>query len=161
MPEHFLSSHPHPHTHIFPNIDHGNWYTYQGVEHGCMYASKRITHKPCHHTWHIIFNHDLYDLSLHDLPSSILSRLTQQIHSVATHFNLRTFPILSHPRPILTLLHMSLTHLNPPLLPSPYHKEKYPHLLTKHATHSTHTAISSYHNASYMAHTVPAAHDIS
>jgi hypothetical protein len=103
-----------------------------------MYASKRITHKPCHNPLHIIFNHDLYDLSLHDLLSSILSRLTQQIHSVTTHSNLRTFLLLSHPCPILTLLHMSLTHLNPPLLPSSSHKERHPHLLTKHV-HTTHT----------------------
>jgi hypothetical protein len=125
-----------------------------------MYASKRITHKLCHNPLHIIFNHYLYDLSLHDLLSSILSRLTQQVHSLTTHSNLRIFLILSHPCPILTLLHMSLTHPIPPLLPFSSHKKKHPHLLTKHVTHNTHTATGSYHNASYIAHTVPAVHDI-
>ena len=67
------------HTYL-PTTDHGIWHTYQAVEHSCMYASKRITHKLCHNPLHIIFNHDLYDLSLHDLLSSILSRLTQQVH---------------------------------------------------------------------------------
>ncbi len=33
-------------------------------------------------------------------------------------------------------LHMSLTHLNPPLLPSSSHKGKHPHLLTKYV-HTT------------------------
>ncbi len=56
---------------------------------------------------------------------------------MTTHSNLRTFPILSHPCPILTYLpHMSLTHLNSPLLSPSSHKEKHPHLLTKHV-HTT------------------------
>jgi hypothetical protein len=149
-----------PYTHIVPNTDHGTWHTYQAIKHSCMYAGNRIAHKLCHNSLHIISNHDLYDLYLHDLPSSIISRLTQQVHPLTTHSNLRTFLILSHPCPILTLLHMFLTHLTPPLLPFSSHKKKHPHLLTKHATHNTHTATGSYHNASYIAHTVLAVHDI-
>ncbi len=100
-----------------------------------MYASKRITHKPCHNPLHITFNHDymtyLYMISLAPYFHDQHNKYNRWRPTQSTYF-----PILSHPCPILTLPHMFLTHLNPPLLPSSSPKEKHPHLLTKHV-HTT------------------------
>ena len=64
--------------------------------------------------------------------------------------------------PMLTLPHMSLTYLNPPLLPSSSHS----HLTretsspaNQSCTHNTHTVTGSHHNAPYMAHTALVAHE--
>jgi hypothetical protein len=114
--------------------------TYQVVEHSCMYASKRITQQPCHNPLYIIFTifyHDLYDLSLHDFLSSILTFMTSTTNiSGDDPLQPTYFPNIEPSMPHTYLPHMSLTHLNSPLLPPSSHKEKHPHLLTKHV-HTT------------------------